>query len=132
MSDTNSERDYGKFLTEDGLLKPSLLPRKVYVAMVFDQRDKTDALLHAFEKITLTHDLESFRALRLREHSEKLEAVEAARLMFDTLDDQTWWEVMEALEMVVQRRFGEEPAAWADYVDEVYDRQERDGWRKLS
>ncbi len=132
MSDRQPGRDYSKFLTEDGLLNPLLLPRKVYVAMVFDQRDATDALVHAFDEVMLSFDLEQYRANHARRSGEELEPAEAARLMFDTLDDHTWWEAMEALERLVQRRFGENPIAWSSYVDDVYDKQERDGWRKLS
>lgn len=127
-----AQRDYRKFLNAEGVLDPGLLPREVYVCMVYHLRDTTDELAAAFRDVFLSYDLEEYITRVKAETGEELLPAEAARRMFDSLDDADWWDAMEAIEVRLHRRFAEDPAAWAAFVDPVYDQQERDGWRRLS
>ncbi len=125
-------RDYCKFLGADGLLDPSLLPREVYVAMVFELRDTTDEVVHALRDACFGFDLDRLIERVRAEEGIELAPAEAARRLFRTFDERDWWDATEALERRLHRLFAADPARWSVHVDPVYDRQERDGWRRLS
>ncbi len=46
------------------------------------------------------------------------------------MDDREWWKVMEAFEEYLITSFPNDPAAWADLLDPVYDLQEQEGWKQ--
>ncbi len=127
-----SPRDYRKFLGANGMLDPALLPREVYVAMVFELRDTTDEVVHALRDAFLGYDLDRLIERVREEGGIELAPAAAARRLFGTLDEREWWDATEALERRLHRLFAADPARWSVHVDSVYDRQERDGWRRLS
>ena len=127
-----TERDYRKFLGKDQLLDPSLLPREVYVAMVFELRDTTDEVVHALREAFLGYDLDQLVERVQAEEGVALPPAEAARRLYRTLNEREWWDATQALERRLQRLFADDPHRWAAHVDPVYDRQEREGWRRLS
>jgi hypothetical protein len=130
---TNAEpRDYRKFLGANGVLDPSLLPRDVYVTMVFELRDTTDEVVGALRDAFLGYDLDRLIERVREEEGLELAPDDAARRLFGTLDERAWWDATEALERRLQRLFAADPRRWAAHVDPVYDRQEREGWRRLS
>lgn len=128
----NGQRDYRKFLGQNGLLDPSLLPREVYVAMVFELRDTTDEVVGALRDAFLGYDLDQLRRRVREEDGVELSPAEAGRRLFGTLDEREWWDATQALERRLQRLFADDPRRWAAQVDPVYDRQEREGWKRLS
>lgn len=125
-------RDYRKFLGKDGLLDPSLLPREVYVAMVFELRDTTDEVVGALRDAYLGYDLDQLIRQVGEQEGVELTPAEGARRLFGTLEEREWWDATQALERRLQRLFADDPRRWAAHVDPVYDRQEREGWRRLS
>src|SRR5215207_6984110 len=93
-----TERDYRKFLGKDQPLDPSLLPREVYVAMVFELRDTTDEVVHALRDAYLGYDLDQLVERVQAEEGVALPPAEAARRLYRTLDEREWWDATQALE----------------------------------
>ena len=125
-------RDYRKFLGANGLLDPSLLPRDAYVAMVYELRDTTDEVDRALRDAFLGYDLDRLIERVREEEGIELTPAAAGRRLFGTLDERAWWDATEALERRLQRVVAADPSRWAAHLDPVYDRQEREGWRRLS
>lgn len=121
------ERDYGKFLSEDGRLNIRLVPRPVYTAMVNEYRKQE----HVFREIFETHfwlwDLEEAQR-KAQAEGRDLPLDVLAQQVIDGMDDKEWWEIMAAFERHFNDHFADDPARWAEFLDPVYDDQENAGW----
>lgn len=124
------ERDYSKFLNEDGRFDVRLVPRRVYTAMVNEYRRRPDVIDVVFEELYFAWDLED-RTAKAIEHGEQPDKADIAQEILDDQEDADWWRVMGAFEKRAVTAISEAPEDWAEYLAPVYDEQEKHGWRNL-
>jgi hypothetical protein len=126
-----TERDYSKFVrqTETGpRLYVKMLPRKAYVEMVNRWRSRRDVIETVADEGFWLWDLRELEQ-KAQEEGRDYTWAELAREVAAEMDDREWWKVMEAFEEHLITHFPEDPAAWADILDPVYDLQEAEGWK---
>lgn len=124
------ERDYCKFLREDGRLNVWLLPRPVYTRLVREVREDPEAIDTVFEQLYFSWDMAE-RARRAELEGREFTNAGLAQEILDDADDDDWWRIVEAFEEYTILHFGDEPERWSSLVDPVYDDQEANGWRNL-
>jgi hypothetical protein len=122
-----SDRDYAKFLREDGWLNPRLLPRAVYVEMVGRHRAKPEVIEAVYDELFWLWDLNE-ATRKAEEEGRQVSRAELAAELEAEMDDKDWWKLTETFEEHLIAHFADNPAEWADLIDPVYDEQERDGW----
>jgi hypothetical protein len=126
-----TERDYSKFIreTEDGpRLHVKMLPRKAYVEMVNRWRSRQDVIETVADEGFWLWDLRELEK-KAQEEGREYTWAELASEVAAEMDDREWWKTMEAFEEHLITHFPEDPAAWADILDPVYDLQEAEGWK---
>lgn len=124
------ERDYKKFLREDGALDQKLLPRKAYTSIVARYRQRPEIIDEVFEELYFAWDLgEKMKAQK--ERGEEVDKVAASNEVLAEMDDKDWWMVIGAFEKRVIHRFPDIAGEFSDILDPIYDDQEEHGWRKL-
>ena len=121
------DRDYSKFVDENGTLNIRVIPRPVYMTMVTEYRQQESVFREIFEKHFWLWDFEE------AERKAKLEGRDVtpaalAQQVLDGMDDKEWWEVMADFERHFNAHFGEDTARWSEFLDPVYDDQEKAGW----
>lgn len=121
------ERDYSRFLGEDGTLNVRLIPRPVYTEMVTEYRKQEHVFREIFEKHFWLWDLEEAGRRAEAEGREVPQHVLAQQVL-DGMDDKEWWEIMSEFEKAFIRHFVDDPSRWAEFLDPVYDDQEAAGW----
>lgn len=121
------ERDYSKFLGEDGRLDVKLLPRQVYTRMVKEYRTRDAVLEEVFGQHYWLWDLEEAERKAIAEGRE-VSRGELAQEVFAMMDDTEWWQVMESIEAHFIQHFHECLSQWAEFLDPVYDDLEERGW----
>ena len=125
-----SERDYSKFLNDEGRFDVTLLPRRVYTAIVNEYRRRPEVIDDVFEEFYFAWDLED-KTTKAEERGENPHKADIAQQVLDEMDDADWWRVMGAFEKRAIAALSESPEAWAEYLAPVYDEQETSGWRRL-
>ena len=123
------QRDYTKFLREDGRLNVRLLPRSVYVDMVKRHRSDPAVIDKIYNDTFWLWDLNE-AVKKAEAEGREVSRSELAGELESGMDDKDWWALTEAFEQHLIQTFQEDPAAWADLVDPVYDMQESEGWRQ--
>ena len=122
-----TERDYSKFLRENGRLNVTLLPRAVYVEMVKRHRAKSEVIEKIYDELYWLWDLREAEKKAAVEGRDASRAELAAEIEAD-MSDSDWWKVTEAFEEHLITTISENPQEWAEFLDPVYDQQEQDGW----
>jgi hypothetical protein len=122
-----AERDYTKFLKDEDRLNIRLIPRAAYVEMVTRHRHNPAVVESVFEDLYLLWDLND-AAEKAAAAGRDVSRVELADELIGELADDDWWKTIAAFEEHLMRTFHENPSAWAELLDPVYDTQERDGW----
>ncbi|HUG14075.1 MAG TPA: hypothetical protein VMM78_03570 [Thermomicrobiales bacterium] len=122
------ERDYSKFLKDDARLNMRLIPRDVWVEMIKHARQRDDFIEIVLEEMYWLWDLNELIAKaqsegRVTSRAELLDEIMAE------MGDSDWWKLMSAFEEHIMRSFSTNPGGWAEYLDPVYDLQEREGWQ---
>lgn len=124
----SSARDYRKFLREDGRLDVRYLPRAIYLDLLGRYRRQE----HVIDEVLGMHfwlwDLNRKAQQALVDGRHVPRAELADELLGEMADDE-WWPIMQAFEAHLQAHFAENPAAWAELLDPVYDLNEIEGWR---
>jgi hypothetical protein len=105
-----------------------MLPRKVYVEMVNRWRSRQDVIEVVAEEGYWLWDLKELDQTAQAEGREVTYA-ELADEVAAGMDDREWWKVMEAFEEHLITHFPNDPGAWSDLLDPVYDLQEQEGWK---
>lgn len=121
------ERDYSKFLDENGRLRAFLIPIKDFRAMVKVYRDREEVIREVFGGLYWLWDLEQLEA-KAKEDDDDVDIAELSREVQGMMDDEEWWQCMSAFELHFIEHFTDDVSQWTDYLDPVYDAQERDGW----
>lgn len=125
-----TQRDYTQFIreTEEGpRLNVKLLPRTVYVEMVNRWRSRRDVIEMVAEDGYWLWDLKELEQ-RAQTEGRQVTYAELAEEVASEMDDREWWKTIAAFEEHLITHFPDEPEAWADLLDAVYDQQEQDGW----
>lgn len=125
-----SERDYLKFIrqSDDGpRLHVKMVPRTVYVEMVNRWRTRKDVIESVAEAGFWLWDLKELEQQALSEGRD-VNYAELADEITGEMEDREWWKTTEAFEEHLITAFPNDPQAWADLLDPVYDLQEREGW----
>jgi hypothetical protein len=123
------ERDYSRFLRDDGRLNISLIPRRIYTQIVNEHRRNEQVFRPIFEEQFWSWDLEQAE-LKAREDGEDVDPADLAQKVLDGMDDNDWWKCMQAFEEHLIAHFYESPERWSHHLDAVYDEQEQAGWIK--
>lgn len=126
-----TDRDYGKFIreSEDGpRLHVKLLPRKVYVDMVNRWRSRPEVIETVAEAGFWLWDLRALEQEAMAAGRDFTLAELAEEVAAD-MDDREWWKAMTAFEEHLITHFPNDPYAWSDLLDPVYDLQEQEGWK---
>lgn len=126
----SGERDYRKFLNEDGRLHVRYLPRRVYTELVNDYRREDAIIDEVFEELYFSWDLNQ-KLEEMKKAGEEPNKAIAAQRVIDEMDDRDWWMVMSAFERVFARDFIHVAERWSAKLDSIYDDQEEHGWRNL-
>lgn len=128
MSDeVETQRDYSKFLTEEGTFNIRVMPRPEYTKMVNDYRQQDHVIREVFGELFWLWDLEQLEKAA-QDDGVEVDTPALAQKVLDGMDDKEWWEVMARFERHFNQHFSESPQRWADILDPVYDAQERAGW----
>lgn len=120
-------RDYTKFLREDGTLNVKVLPRPVYTQLVSEYRRQEDVFRDVFEQQFWLWDLDDLLR-KATAAGESLEPADAAQQVIDVMDDKEWWAFMSAIEAHLITNFSGCMTQWSELLDPVYDDQEQAGW----
>ena len=126
-----TQRDYSKFIRESESgprLFVKMLPRNVYVEMVNRWRSRREVIETVAEEGYWLWDVRELERQALAEGREVTYA-ELAEEVAAEMDDREWWKAMEAFEEHLITSFPNDPSAWADLLDPVYDLQEQEGWK---
>lgn len=123
------ERDYTKFLNENGTLNIRVIPRPVYTQMVTEYRGQEHVFREIFQERFWLWDYEEAQR-RAEAEGREVSPAEVAQEVLNGMDDKEWWEVMTAFETHFNRHFHEDPYRWAELLDPVYDDQESVGWTR--
>lgn len=123
-----TERDYTKFLKDGDRLNMRLIPRAVWVEMVKHARQRDDIIEYVLDEMYWLWDL---RELLGKAHAEGRQPSygELLQEMMEDMSDSDWWKLISAFEEHIMRSYASNPAEWAEFLDSVYDLQEREGWR---
>lgn len=123
-----TERDYTKFLKDGDRLNMRLIPRAVWVEMVKHARQRDDIIEYVLDEMYWLWDL---RELLRKAHAEGRQPSygELLQEMMEDMSDSDWWKLISAFEEHIMRSYASNPAEWAEFLDSVYDLQEREGWR---
>lgn len=122
-----ANRDYTKFLKDDGTLNVKLLPKPVYRRLADEYRRQEPVFVEVFEAQFWLWDLEEAERKAAEEGREASRA-DLAQQVLDQMDDDDWWKCMSALEQHLIDHFHESPERWAHILDPIYDEQESAGW----
>lgn len=123
-----TERDYTKFIREDGLLWIKRIPRPVYVEMVREYQHRPEIINAVFDELYWLWDLEQAEQ-KAKDAGNEVDRVSLAHELIEDMDDKDWWAVTAAFEEHLITSFAENPEQWATFLDPVYDLQESEGWR---
>ena len=123
-----TERDYTKFIREDGRMWTKRIPRPVYVEMVREYQRRLEVINAVFDELYWLWDLEQAEN-KAKESGKVVDRVTLAHELIEEMDDKDWWSVTAAFEEHLITSFAEAPAQWASFLDPVYDVQESEGWR---
>jgi hypothetical protein len=121
------DRDYSKFLREDGSLNIRLIPRQIYTKIVNEHRRQEHVFRPVFAEQFWSWDLEQAE-LKATESGETVSSADLAQRILDGMEDNDWWKCMQAFEQHLITHFHESPHQWSHYLDPVYDEQEQAGW----
>jgi hypothetical protein len=105
-----------------------MLPRNVYVEMVNRWRARRDVIEQVAEEGYWLWDIKELEQAAQAE-GRKVTYAELAEEVAAEMDDREWWKVMEAFEEHLITSFPNDPAAWSDLLESVYDLQEQEGWK---
>jgi hypothetical protein len=125
-----TERDYSKFIRdsdEGPRLNVKLVPRPVYVQMVKQWRSRKDVIEVVAEEGYWLWDVKELEQQALAEGRE-VSWAELAEEVASEMDDREWWKTTAAFEEHMITHFPDDPLAWSDLLDPVYDMQEQAGW----
>lgn len=123
------QRDYAKFLNEDGSFNIRVMPRPEYTRMVNDYRQSEAVIREVFMELHWLWDLEQLEKTAA-DAGEKVDVAALAQQVIDSMDDKEWWEVMGLFERHFNVHFAENPLRWSHVLDPVYDDQEVKGWTR--
>jgi hypothetical protein len=124
-----TQRDYSRFLREDGALNVRLIPRPVYSKLVNEYRRQEHVYRSIFEQQFWLWDLEE-RERKAAEEGREVCSADIAQEVLDEMEDNDWWKCMTAFEQHLVDHFHESPERWGEFLDSVYDEQEEAGWIK--
>jgi len=125
-----TQRDYSKFIREgeEGpRLNTRLIPRAIYVEMIKRWRGRNDVIELIAEEGFWLWDLKELEQQAQAEGRDATWA-ELAEDVYAEMDDREWWKTISAFEEHLITHFPEDPTAWAELLDPVYDLQEAEGW----
>jgi hypothetical protein len=125
----NVQRDYSKFLNEDGSFNIRVMPRPEYTKMVNDYRRNEDVIREVFVELHWLWDLEQLEQAAVNA-GDDVAVADLAQQVIDTMDDKEWWEVMGRFERHFNVHFSENTQRWSHILDPVYDDQEVKGWTR--
>jgi hypothetical protein len=123
-----TERDYTKFLGENGQLNSRLIPRATWVAMVKRHRSTPEVIEEVYDELYWLWDLNEAQRKAVAEGRDATRQELASELESE-MKDSDWWKLTEAFEEHLMAHFGEDPTHWSEFLDPVYDLQELEGWR---
>lgn len=122
-----TDRDYSRFIRDNGRLNVPLVPRAVYVEMVKRHRSKPDVIEKVYDDLFWLWDLREAEK-KAAAGGREVSRAELASEIESEMTDGDWWKTTEAFEEHLITTFAAEPGEWADLLDPVYDQQEQDGW----
>jgi hypothetical protein len=125
-----TQRDYTKFIrdTDEGpRLNVKLVPRKVYVEMVNNWRSRREVIETIADDGYWLWDLKELEKQALAE-GRTVTIAQLAEEVAAEMDDREWWKTIAAFEEHLITHFPDDPEAWSELLDPVYDLQEQDGW----
>jgi hypothetical protein len=125
-----ADRDYRKFLNEEGRLNVRLLPRSVYTGLVTKFRSDEEVIRKVFEEYYLLWDLDA-ELERQERAGEERDPAAASQAVLDQLEDADWWRVMSGFEKEFAANFLDNVYEWRKEIDPIYDEQETKGWQPL-
>ena len=126
-----TQRDYSKFIREgdDGpRLHVKMVPRNVYVEMVTNWRSRREVIERVAETGYWLWDLKELEH-QAQADGREVSLVELADEIAGEMDDREWWKTMAAFEEDLITAFPNDPEAWSELLDPVYDLQEQEGWK---
>lgn len=126
-----TQRHYSKFIreTDEGQrLNVKLVPRAVYVQMVNRWRSRQDVIEEVADAGFWLWDVKELEE-QARAEGRQVTYAELAEEVAAEMDDREWWKTMAAFEEHLITHFPNDPAAWSDLLDPVYDLQEQQGWK---
>ena len=126
-----TQRDYSKFIRESETgprLHVKMLPRPVYVEMVTQWRGRPEVIEFVAEQAFWLWDLRELEQ-QAQTEGRQVTIAELAEEIQGEMEDREWWKTTEAFEEHLITHFPENPAAWSELLDPVFDLQEREGWK---
>jgi hypothetical protein len=124
-----TERDYAKFLHENGRLNGRLIPRAVWVEMVKQHRSSPEVIDEVYDQLYWLWDLNEAQR-KAEAGGRDVTRQQLASDLESEMNDSDWWKLTEAFEEHLMSCFGDDPQRWAVFLDPVYDLQEQEGWRQ--
>lgn len=124
-----AERDYTKFLKEGERLNIRMIPRDIYLEMLKRYRQDTSVIDAVFDDLFWLWDLNELEK-QARAEGREVSRVELADELISEMADDDWWKVIASFEEHLMDAFASDPGRWAEFLDPVYDMQERDGWTR--
>jgi len=101
-----TQRDYSKFIREDGRLYVRMIPRADYVAMVKEYQQRPEVIEAVFDELYWLWDLNE-RAKKAEEEGREVSRAELAAELIEEMDDSDWWKTTEAFEEHLITHFAE-------------------------
>lgn len=119
-----SERDYGKFLTDDGQLNLQLLQPHVQTALVTAYRRDPEVIVAVFDELWFLWDLQQLQS----QAGPEADTVALADQIIADMDEGDYLRVRAAFQRRLVESFAEDPQRFAAILDPVYDELEASGW----
>jgi hypothetical protein len=95
--------------------------------MVKRLRSQPDVILKIAEDGHWLWDLKELEQ-KAQTEGRQFTLAELAEEIAGEMDDREWWKTTAAFEEYLMEQFPDDPQAWADLLDSVYDLQEHEGW----
>jgi len=121
------ERDFTKFLKEGERLNIRLVPRDVYVEMIKRHRSNPAVVDEVFDDLFWLWDLNAL-VKSADDEGRTATRIELADELIAEMSDDDWWQTIAGFEEHLIGNFSKNLDEWTEFLDPVYDMQERDGW----